>query len=278
MDVFVVAIALADVAGEAVDGEVELAEANRLGGLLLTVDADRLDGILAVAFDELCALDEHSATATGGVQDAAVEGLDDIDDELDDGGRCKELTALLALGHSELAEEVLIDLAEGVALDVHGDGVKNADQLGERAVVDAVVVLGQDVAKLFVFGLNGAHRVVQGAADVLALAEVHELRPARGFGQVHHAPRLIVRAGDRASGAAAAGELSFGLVETLAGVAEEDQAEDGRRVFLRAQLRVRTQFVSGVPETLFDFSVVGGHGMIPGFVKTILEGSGGNCH
>ena len=64
------------------------------------------------------ALDEHAARPARGVEDLAVERLDDLDDQPDDRRRREELAALLALGDRELAEEVLVDLAEGVALDV----------------------------------------------------------------------------------------------------------------------------------------------------------------
>ena len=68
--------------------------------------------------DEARALHEHAARPAGRVEDLAVEGLDDLDDQPDDRGRCEVLAALLTLGDRELAEEVLVDLAEGVALDV----------------------------------------------------------------------------------------------------------------------------------------------------------------
>jgi hypothetical protein len=46
----------------------------------------------------------------------------------------EELAALLTLGHRELAEEILIDPPEGVALDVHRDRGHELQQLDERGV------------------------------------------------------------------------------------------------------------------------------------------------
>ena len=69
---------------EAVHGEVHLAQPHRLGRLLLAVDADLGAGVLLVVLDEAGALHEHAARAAGRVEDAAVERLDDLDDELDD--------------------------------------------------------------------------------------------------------------------------------------------------------------------------------------------------
>ena len=47
--------------------------------------------------------------------------LDDLHDQLDDAGGREELAALLAFAHGELAEEVFVNLAEGIAFDVHRD-------------------------------------------------------------------------------------------------------------------------------------------------------------
>ena len=98
VQVLVVGVALADVAGQAVHGQVHLAQAHGLGHPLLAVDAELGAGALLVLLDEAGALHEHAARAAGRVEDAAVEGLDDLDDELDDGGGGEELAALLALG------------------------------------------------------------------------------------------------------------------------------------------------------------------------------------
>ena len=68
--------------------------------------------------DEIGRMHEHAARAAGRVENAAVIGLDDLDDEPDDGGGRVELAALLHLLHGELAHEIFIDAAEGVAVDV----------------------------------------------------------------------------------------------------------------------------------------------------------------
>ena len=78
--------------------------------------------------DEPGALDEHAARSARGVEDLAVERLDDLDDQADDRGRREVLAALGAFRDRELAEEVLVDLAERVALDVAEDGVHRAQQ------------------------------------------------------------------------------------------------------------------------------------------------------
>ena len=87
-----------------------------------------------MALDEVGGLDEHAARAAGGVVDLAVERLDDLDDQPDDRGRREELAALLALGHGELAEEVLVDEAEAVALDRLGQSAEETEQFHHDVV------------------------------------------------------------------------------------------------------------------------------------------------
>ena len=55
-----------------------------------------------------------------------MERFDDLDDQLDDAGGREELAALLPLRHGELAEEVFVNLAEGVAFDRHRDGRRSS--------------------------------------------------------------------------------------------------------------------------------------------------------
>ena len=64
----------------------------------------------------------------------------------------EELAALLPLGHGELAEEVLVDLAEGVALDVHIDQGEGFEEGDEGVVLDPAVGLGEDVFQIGVAG------------------------------------------------------------------------------------------------------------------------------
>ena len=81
---------------------------------------------LVVALDELRALDEHAARATGRVEHATVEGLEDLDDEPDDGVRREELAAALALLRGEVGEEVLVDQAERIAVELRRAAVRRA--------------------------------------------------------------------------------------------------------------------------------------------------------
>ena len=232
MDVFVIGVALSDVAGQAVDGQVHAAQAHGLGDLLLAEDADFGVGVAPAALDELAALHEHAAGAVSGVQQAAVEGADHLDDEPDEAGGGEEFAALLALAHGEPAEEVLVDLAEGIAGDIQRDGVEGAQQTDECGVVQAVVGLGQDVAQVVVLCLDGAHGVVDRFADVGAFGEGDQAGEAGLVGQVDDAAGLIVDLADgSAAGVAVGGQFTLGHGELVVGEAQEDQAQDGHGVF-----------------------------------------------
>lgn len=109
MNIFVVEVAVTNITGKAVDRKVHLAEPDGLGDLLLAIDRD-IGYVLAVAFHERRRLDKQTAGTTGGVEDAAVKRLDHFHNQLDEAGGREELTAFLAFGHRELAEEIFGDL------------------------------------------------------------------------------------------------------------------------------------------------------------------------
>ena len=153
--------AVADVALEAVHREVHAAEAAGLVGLLDAVDRRaRAAGFFWCSATNRARLHEHAARAAGGVEDAAVERLDHLDDQPDDAARRVELAAPLALGRGELAEEVLVDAPEGVALDAGRDLGDLLEQLLEQRAGEEVVGLGQHAGELRVVLLDVAHRLV----------------------------------------------------------------------------------------------------------------------
>ena len=97
-------------------GEVHLCQGDRVVGLLGAEDRELPGGRSVVALDELRALDEHAARSAGRVEDSALIGLEDLDDEPDDGVRREVLTTALAFLRGEIGEEVLVNEAECVAL------------------------------------------------------------------------------------------------------------------------------------------------------------------
>jgi hypothetical protein len=119
VNIFVVGISLAYVTRQPVDGEVHLAEANGIVGLLLSENCNLGGRVFVMVFDEARALYEHATRAASRIEDAPVEWLDNFDDQFDQRSGREELAAFRAFCLRELAEEVFVYLAEHVALDVH---------------------------------------------------------------------------------------------------------------------------------------------------------------
>src|SRR5690606_32918554 len=102
---------------------------------LLAVDRDGA-GAAAVGFDEVGALDEQAAGTAGGVEHAALVGLEHLDQQLGDRGRRVELAAAVPLSLSEHLDEVLVGAPEVVArlllVLTEPDLADLVDQLAER--------------------------------------------------------------------------------------------------------------------------------------------------
>jgi len=202
-----------------------------------------------VLLHEAGGLHEHAAGTAGRVEDAPVEGFDDLDDQLDDAGGGVELAALLPLGHGELAEEVLVDPAEGVALDVHGDGAHQLEQLHQGGVLQPVVGLRQHVLEVGILLLDGAHGAVDRPTDVLPLRQLEQVAESRRFGQIEHAHGLVPLLVARTAAATTAllADSLFGLGELHIRIAQEDHPQHRDGVFRRLQLGVGPQLVGGAP-------------------------------
>ncbi len=98
-----------------------------------------------------------------------MEGLDDFDNQLNERDRREEFAAALAFGHGEVAEKILVNLAESVALNLHRNLFHDTQQFDERALFEAVVGLGQDAIHLLVLRLNGLHGIGNRLTDVFIL-------------------------------------------------------------------------------------------------------------
>ena len=110
------------------------------------------------------------------VEDLALEGLHDLHDQAHDRGRGEVLAPLLTLSDGELAQEILVDLAEGVTLDRPEHRVDGSEQSDERVVRELLVGAREHTCELRVLVLDRRHRVVDGLADVLAFGELEKLR------------------------------------------------------------------------------------------------------
>jgi hypothetical protein len=147
---------------------------------LLAEDRDVADAAL-VLLDEALGLDEHAAGAAAGVEDAALVRLQHPHQQADDAHRREELAAELAFRRRELAEEILVDVAEqvtgpGVTV-TQGDRADEVNQFPELVGGDvAAGVLGrQHAAQPRVGPLDRLHGRVDDRGDVGLLRVVLQL-------------------------------------------------------------------------------------------------------
>jgi len=101
------------------------------------------------------------------------------------------------------------------------------------------------------------------------MAFMEEVGETGARGDEEDALGLVVGLADAAASGGLGGQGFLGLGELVAGVAEEDEAEDGDGVFGGLQLGVGPELVGGVPEALFQVVVIGRHaavlrGALPG--------------
>lgn len=173
----------AEVGFDRVNGQVHVGQAPGGGVGFLAVDGD-VAGVAAVGCDELLGLGEHAARTAAGVVDAALVGFEHLDEHADDRAWRVELAAEHAFGLGELAEEVLVDAAEGVAgllvrareADV-GDEVDEALHL-DRLDAAAGVVARELVLEVGIVALDGEDGVIDERGDIRARSLVLEVVPA----------------------------------------------------------------------------------------------------
>ena len=182
-------------------GEVHLGE--RDGALLLlhAVDGQLSGGGLAVALDELGALDEHAARPAGRVVDPAVERLDDLDDQPDDRVRREELAAEAALARGEVGEEVLVDQPERIAGQLARQRREQPEQLAEGGLLEPLVAARASTSRSSgLAALDRLHRIVDRLAEVLALGEGDQMRQPGFVRDEEHRPAPVVVGRYRAPG------------------------------------------------------------------------------
>lgn len=103
-----------------------------------------------MTLDKRRALHEHTPTSAGGIVNPSMIELDHLGDQLNDGRGREELTALLPFAHSELAQEIFVDLPECVPFHIHRDGIERLEQRHQHVVIQTVIRLRQDVLEIIV--------------------------------------------------------------------------------------------------------------------------------
>ena len=142
MWIIIVTVGLFDVAFESMHSQVHFAQPDRLSNTLNPVKADiPLISILLVVVNKFSTLDKHTAGATGGIKNTSMKGLEDLDNEFNEGGRREELTPTLTFTHSEVTEKVLIDLSESIAFNIHRNLLHDTEEFEERVLFKAIVSL-----------------------------------------------------------------------------------------------------------------------------------------
>ena len=212
-----------------------------------------------MTLDEVRRLHEHPARSAGRVVDLAVVRLDDLDDELDDRRRGEELAAFLALCEGELAEEVLIDEPEAVALERVGQPAKQAEQLDQHGARQPGVRARQHAVEVRVRALDRRHRVVDGFPEIRAFRQADEAVETRLVRQVQHTSGVIVGGADLAAAGTATFKLLVHSREAEVRIAEEDEPQDGRRVLRRPEAGIRPKLVSRLPQAVLQLSQIGRH-------------------
>jgi len=142
------------VPAESICGEVHFAQPHGFGGFLLPVNRE-YSRLPLMFIHELGQLHKHAARTARGIENLLVERLQDGDDQHDHRGRREELVTVLPFAHRELAEDVFVNVREGVPFDVRRDAVHRLEQLDQRGVLQPVVLLRQYSLGVRVLVFNG---------------------------------------------------------------------------------------------------------------------------
>ncbi len=229
-----------------------------------------------MALDELLGLHEHATRPAAGVVDLALVRCEHFDQHLDHRGRGVELPALLALGAGELAEEILVHLAQdvfGLGARAEADGGDQVHQLAHlaRLQLGAAVALVQDALEARVVGLDGVECLVDADADVPELGLGAQGLPARDLGHPEHISHgvviallqrggLVGRIGQVQVGRGVV-ELGFellaALVECVRDVFDEDEPKHD--VLVLGGVHAGAQLVGGGPERFLEVLVHAGY-------------------
>ena len=163
------------------------------------------------------------------------------------------------------SRKTLIDAPEGVVIHGGGNLGNFFQQFLEQGAGEKVIGFGQDTGELRIVLLDVAHGFVDLGTDVLGFGQPkQEIEPGVGH-QIEDAFGVI--SGGIVQAAAAPGQVALPMVsagffepgalrgKTDFGEVEEDEAEDGRGVFLGFQAGVGAELVGGFPKTIFKGAV-----------------------
>ena len=104
-----------------------------------------------------------------------MKGLEDFDNEFNEGGRGEELTPALSFAHGKITEKVLVDLPEGIPFNVHRNLLHDTEKFKKRILFKAIVRLRQDSSNVSVFRFYCLHGISDSLSDVFALWQIEEV-------------------------------------------------------------------------------------------------------
>ena len=184
------------VARETMESEIHLGDFDGVARLFLTIDRHVRD-ILVIHLHKLRRLYEHTTTPACRIEDTPLEGLDDIDDELHEGGRREKFSSALTFCESEFAKKILINHPEHISLDVRRYLVKIPKKAYEDTILETCIRFRQDTSELRVKLLDTLHCIVEELTDISTLRLVEQKRESRRIWQIDHSPSDIILLSDR---------------------------------------------------------------------------------
>jgi len=107
--------------------------------------------------------------------EAFVADFRQLADEYYSPARCFQHYLHMAFGHGELAEEVFVDLPEGVVIEGGWNFRDHLQQFLEQLAVKNLVGLGENAGEVGVVPLDVPHRVVDGLPHLTAFRQGQEM-------------------------------------------------------------------------------------------------------
>lgn len=225
---------------------------------LLAVHGDVVN-VALMAFDEVRGLYEHAAAAAARIVHSPVVGFDDFDQRLHDARGCVELAGVLALRFGEFGQTIFVGASEDVAaiaLFGHLHVGEQVHDFAQTSLVEllACEVLRQDALELVVLGLDLAHGLVDGLADLGRVRGRCDGLPAGALGNEEDVlTRVFVAV--LLEALSLLNEFLVFLVELVGDVLQEDEAEHDVLVF--GSVDVAAQLVGSAPDLFLEADLGG---------------------
>lgn len=245
---------LAQITGNATDGEVHLRQFVGRIGVLLAIDGD-IFPVAVVRLDELHALHEHTARTAARVVYLSTVGLDHFSNQIHDGLGRIVFAFSLAFGNSELAQKIFVDAAnqvvllvlEGINLANH---IEQARQFGAVESQTRIIVAGQGSPQggIVLLGLRQSRIDFDG--NVVLFGILDQIVPAADFVQVENIPGIVEHGLVHEGRLAVGNQFVASLYKAVVCIFEEYQAQ--HHMFVLRRLHRSPQFVGRLPQSLLD--------------------------